>query len=538
KDGLDKKYAFQYSNGIVEPFTLLLPNILGGASANYLVQNQESATYKALAKNPQQANQLARYTSAYWGEQPITAPYYGGVIVVLLFALGVVFADKKYVWWLVSITILGIMLSWGKNFSGFNNFMFDYFPGYNKFRSVTFAMIFPILAMNLLGFIGLEKLLETGLNKQTQKKALIALGSVMGIAIFFFLTGGFGSFKSPIDEQLPVWLVSALKQDRVSLLRADAGRALLFIMASSAIIFMVLKSKLSQNIAWSLITILILIDMWGVDNRVFGENNYGRNPKKDFFVANDADIEIKKDNTHYRVFNLINPWNDARTSYHHHSLGGYHGAKMGRYQDLIETHLAPEMQQLIDSLRAQSFNFNDLEVVNMLNTKYFIAGAEKNAIIPNYNANGAAWLVNDIKNVASANEEIQALNGINTKTTAIVNTTNFNIQTNTYNRNGNINLEEYTPNYLRYKASISGLSFAVFSEIYYPKGWSATIDGTPIDIIQTNYVLRGLEIPAGEHVIEFRFAPKTYAIGNPIMLVSSLLILLAFGGSIFMSLKE
>lgn len=538
KEGLDKDYAFHYSNGIIEPFTLLLPNILGGASSNFLVQDQESATYKALTQNPEQANQLARYTSAYWGQQPVTAPYYAGIVIVLLFALGVAFADKKYVWWLVSVSILGIMLSWGKNFSEFNYLMFDHFPGYNKFRSVTFAIIFPILAMNLLGFLGLEKLLKEGLNKQTQKKALIALGSVVGVVFLFLLTGGFGSFKSPIDEQLPVWLVSALKQDRISLLRADAGRALIFILASSVIIFMVLKSKLSQNIAWSLITILILIDMWNVNNRVFGENNYGRSPKKDFFVANGADLEIKKDKTHYRVFNLIGPWNEARTSYYHQSLGGYHGAKMRRYQDLIERHLAPEMQQLIDSLREQSFNFNDLGVVNMLNTKYFIAGAEKNAVIPNYNANGAAWLVNNIINVTSANEEIQALNEINTKTTAIVNTTNFHLQTNTYNRNGSINLEEYKPNYLKYKATTSGQAFAVFSEIYYPKGWSVTIDSTPTEIIQTNYVLRGLEIPSGEHIIEFTFAPKAYTIGNPIMLVSSILILLVFGGSIFMSLKE
>lgn len=538
KDGLDKEYAFQYSNGIVEPFTLFIPNILGGGSSNYLVQDTESATYKALTKNPQQANQLARYTSAYWGQQPLTAPYYAGALVILLFAIGVAFADKKYVWWLVSISVIGIVLSWGKNFPGFNNFMFDYFPGYNKFRSVTFAILFPLFAMNLLGFIGLEKLLNQGLNKSTQKKALIALGSIAGVAFILLLTGGFGSFKSPLDEQLPVWLVSAMKEDRIGLLRADALRALIFILLGATLIFLVLKSKLSQAIAWPLFALLIVIDLWNVDNRVFGENNYGRSPKKEFFAANGADLEIKKDKSHYRVFNLINPWNDARTSYHHQSLGGYHGAKMRRYQDLIERHLTPEMQQLIDSLRGQSFDFSGLGVVNMLNAQYFVAGPEKNAVIPNRSSNGAAWLVKNIELVSSADDELKSVGEIETKSTAVVNTNKFDFIQQEYDASGIIRLEEYKPNYLKYSVNANQNAFAVFSEIYYPKGWTATIDGATAEIVQTNYVLRGLEVPQGEHIIEFKFMPRAYSVGDNIMLVSSILVLLLFGGSLFMTLKK
>ena len=367
---------------------------------------------------------------------------------------------------------------------------------------------------------------------------MIALGSVVGVAFILLLTGGFGSFKSPIDEQLPVWLVSAMKEDRIGLLRADALRALIFILLGATLIFLVLKSKLSQAIAWPLFALLMVIDMWTVDNRVFGENNYGRSPKKEFFAVNGADLEIKKDKSHYRVFNLINPWNDARTSYHHQSLGGYHGAKMRRYQDLIELHLTPEMQQLIDSLRGQSFDFSTLGVVNMLNAKYFIAGPEKNAVIPNRSSNGAAWLVKNVQLVNSADDELKTVGEIETKSTAVVNATKFSFIQKEYDASGNIAIKEYKPNYLKYSVNSNAKGFAVFSEIYYPKGWTATIDGAPAEIVQTNYVLRGVEVPQGKHIIEFNFVPRAYAVGDNIMLVSSILVLLVFGGSLFFTFKK
>ncbi|WP_185152830.1 YfhO family protein [Fulvivirga aurantia] len=538
--GLNKDYAFQYSNGILEPLTLIIPNYYGGASSNYLVQDEDSQVLKALqrAGDQQTANQLARYTSAYWGNQPLTAPYYAGAIICFLFVIGLVMSDKKYVIWLSVVTALAIILSWGDSFKAFNYFMFDYFPGYNKFRSVTFALTMAFVAIPLLGFIGLEKLLEKGLNKQTQKKLITALGVTGGFCLLVVVFAGMASFTRPGEEQLPAWFLNALSDDREGLMRGDAFRSLIFIVLAGAVAFLRLKKVISYPIMGGIFALLILIDLAAVDSRYFGENNYKRSADRSFFQPTDADKEILKDNGKYRVYNLQGAMNEARTSYHHHSLGGYHGAKMRRYQDLYDHCIQNETQQMIQSLQSGNQDLSGYGVVNMLNTKYLTFGAGKNAIIPNIHANGNAWFVSKIIKANSPDEELSKTCDINTSNQAVVDISKFEIDQTSFNTSGTIALEKYTPNKVSYTANVEQNALAVFSEIYYPVGWKATIDGKEAQILRANYVLRALKIPDGQHKIEFTFEPDSYYVGDKITFASSLLLILLLIGSLGLTLKQ
>lgn len=539
-DGLKKDYAFQYSNGILEPLTLLIPDYFGGASSNYLVQDEESEVLKALqrAGDQQTANQLARYTSAYWGNQPLTAPYYAGAIICFLFILGLFLADKKIAIWLGVITALAIVLSWGDSFKAFNYFMFDYFPGYNKFRSVTFALTMAFVAMPLLGFIGLEKLLSAGLTKETQKKLLIALGSAAGFCLLVVMFAGMASFTKEGESQLPQWFLNALTADRESLMRSDAFRSFLFIIIAAIAIYLRLKDTISYPVTAAILSLAILIDLASVDRRYFGDDNYRRTTDRSFFNPTEADQEIKKDKSKYRVYNLQGAWSEARTSYHHHSIGGYHGAKMRRYQDLYDYCLGNETQEMIQSLQSGNRDLSDYGVINMLNTKYLVYGTQRNAIIRNIHANGNAWLVSSVNKVSSPDDELTTTCDLNTANTAVIDASKFELDQTSFNTGGSIELSSYQPNKLEYKASLEGESLAVFSEIYYPVGWEATINGKPADILRVNYVLRALQLPAGEHQIVFEFKPDSYYLGDKITFASSILLLLVLLGSLGISIKN
>ena len=540
-DGLKRDYAFQYSNGIFEPLTLIVPHILGGSSANFLVLDQKSNVFKALNRSGDQqlANQLSRLTSAYWGKQPSTAPYYAGAIICFLFALGIAFADKKLTIWLLSVTVFCIMLTWGHNFQAFNYFMFDYFPGYNKFRSVTFAITIAMIAIPLLGFVGLEQLLKKGWNKATQRKFLIALAATGGLCLLLWLFAGMASFTRTGEDQLPVWFLEALRDDRRGLLRADALRSLGFILAGAAAIFFHLKGKISFPLFSGLLALLVLLDLWFIDHRYFNESNFVRKSSRSFIQATDADKEIKKDRAlSYRVYNLQGAFSEARSSYHHKSLGGYHGAKIRRYQDLVDYCIDNETREVIQTLQGGSQDLSASGVLNMLNTKYLTFGSAKNAFVRNSQANGNAWLVTNIQQVESPDDELNAVCGLDTKTTAVVDVSKFPLEQTRFNPQGQVTLTEYRPNYLKYEAELTGNSFVVFSEIYYPKGWQATIDGEPVEILRANYVLRALELPQGKHTIEFTFAPRAYYVGNKVILASSVLLLLVLLGTAFLELKK
>lgn len=537
--GLDKAYAFQYSNGIWEPMTLLIPNFYGGATASYLVQDPESKTYQALMRSgdEQTANQLAPYTRSYWGPQMNTAPYYAGALVCLLFAIGIAFAEKKYVAWLVPVSVLGVMMSWGSSFESFNYFLFDYLPAYNKFRSVTFALLLILFAMPLFGLLGLEKLLTQSWT-DVKKKLIWPVSLVGGLCLLLAITGGFGSFLAEGESQLPVWLTKALQEDRTSLLRSDAWRSFWFILIFSVVVWASLQRYVKEYVVAIAFSLLMVIDLAGVDSRYFTKENYVRKRGNTFFTATEADTEILKDKTHYRVYNLQGTFSEARTSYFHQSIGGYHGAKMRRYQDLYDSVLFKETNRFISDLQAGTPRFDSYHVMNMLNVKYVTYGNERNNVIPLPSTNGAAWFVKDVLKVNSPTEELNALQTTNTKTTAVIDASAFEVGVLQADSTASIKLVNYKPNQLTYESSSSADGLAVFSEIYYPKGWVATIDGKEASILRANYVLRALTIPAGKHTIVFEFKPAPYYIGNKVSMASSWLVLVLVLGTVGWSLRK
>ncbi len=540
KSGLSKDYAFQYSNDPWGPMTILIPNFLGGGYGHFLVQDEDSEVLKALQRSGdnQVANQLARYSSSYWGEKP-PAPYYMGAIVCFLFVIGILFADKKYSVWLVSVALFGILLSLGDSFKSFNYFMFDYFPGYNKFRSVTFTIIMVFTAMPLLGFIGLEKLLAAGWTKEVKKKLFIALGVVGGLCMLVILFAGIASFTNAGESQLPVWFTNALSADRESLMRGDAIRSLIFIALSFAIIYLYLKNKIQYAVFSLILVLLMLIDVVVVDKRSFGDNNYRRTSDKTFITPTAADKEIKKDQSHYRVYNLQpDAMSEARTSYHHSSLGGYHGAKLRRYQDFYTQCVEGQRDALIKGIQSGEMDFSGYSAINMLNAKYLTFGPDKNQFITNDKVLGNAWLVGNVELVNNPDEELAETCQINPSLTAVIDQSKFKLGTTSFSQQGSIKVKEYGLNHIVYEANVSGEALAIFSEIYYPKGWVAAVDGKETEILRANFILRALEIPAGKHTIVFEFKPVAFTVGNKITFASCLVLLLLVLGSVGYSVKK
>jgi len=541
--GLSKDYAFAYKYGVGESIALFIPNIYGGTSTSYFVQDPESESYKALAKSGdnETANQLAGYTSAYWGPQGFTGgSYYAGAIVCFLFILGIVFGEKKYIWWLVPLSALSLMLSWGDSFSTFNYFMFDYFPGYNKFRSVNFALVIILFSMPLLGLLGLENLLKQGWNKTTQKKLIWPVALTVGVSLVLIMVGGVGSFLKPEDAQLPAWFKVALKNDRVSLLRADAWRAIWLILVFCAALFALLKNYINKSIIYPVIVLLMVIDLGFVDSRYFSKEKYVRKRENTTFAPTPADEEILKDKSYYRVYDIQGAFADARTSYFHNSIGGYHGAKMRRYQELYDSGIAKNTQQLFQDAQQGAPQFNKYGVLNMLNAKYMVYGTDKEQIIGNPLANGPAWFVKELVLVNNATEELNKTAEVNTRDQAVIDQSKWKLSNSLIIADSiaQIKLVENKPPYMKYESESASNGVAVFSEIFYPKGWHAFVDGKEVTILRANYVLRALEVPAGKHTIEFKFEPKPYTVGNNITMASGWILLIVVLGSLVASLKK
>ncbi|MDA1121188.1 MAG: YfhO family protein [Bacteroidetes bacterium] len=398
---------------------------------------------------------------------------------------------------------------------------------------MTFTIIIAIVGLILGGFTGLEKLFTLGFNKANQNKLLIAFAVTGGFALLATIFAGMGSYVGGIDARLsgsgyPDWLLEAIRLDRESLLRADAFRSFVFVALAFVTIYFGLKNNSVLKYSIMGIAFLVLIDMFFVDRRYLDSKDFTRNPEREFFAETAADKLLKTDpDNHFRVLYLPNPFNDARTSYHHRSIGGYHGAKLRRYQDIVENHLDTEMNELIEMVKAGNTSFTAQGVLNMLDTRYFIAGLDQKGIIPNGHANGAAWFVQAVKKVSSPDEELVDIGNANTKMIAVVDTTKFEVHDSEgYFTAGTIDLVQNYPNHLVYNVDASGQVFAIFSEIYYPEGWIATINGIEAPIIRANYLLRALEIPQGKHKVEFKFEPASYVIGNKIMMSFGLLMLI------------
>lgn len=538
-DGIGKEAAFSYNYDIVEPMTLLIPNFLGGWGSNYLVSDRDSETYKALSRstNQQEANELMYFSSPYWGPDT-SAPYYAGAIIVFLFVAGIFLSDRFYSWWLLPVSIFAIMLCWGSNFAAFNYVMFDYLPGYNKFRSVTFAIIIPLFAMPLLGMIGLENLMSGKFDARTKKQLMIAGGITGGICLFFLLFAGMLSFLSDNDKManLPQWFLSALVDDRKSLLRSDAFRSLAFIAAAFIVIYFQLWKKVPPLAFYAFLIFMITMDIAMVDKRGLTKDNYKRKRAAESFVPTAADQAILKDTSYYRVYNLQGAFTEARTSYFHHSIGGYHGAKIRRYAELNDSCLVSESQKLIANIQGGQMDMKQYGVINMLNIKYIVFGSEADNIIPNPSANGPAWFVTRALTAANANEALAATCTINSKAEAVIE--GGGVSPAAYDSSATIRLLSHGPRKLRYESNSTTDGLGVFSEIYYPIGWKATIDGREAPILRANYVLRALNVPAGKHLIEFSFDPPAYVAGNAITSIFSWVVLLVLIGSIGVSLRK
>lgn len=539
KDGLSKPYAFMYSNGLTDPFTLFIPNALGGNQPLDSDSHMADALRKAGATEAQVTQTLRNpQLRPYWGSESATT-YYAGAIMLFLCIVGVFFVERRYVIWLLAVAILGILLSYGRNFSAFNYLLFDYFPGYNKFRSVTFTIIMPIFGIILLGMLGLEKLFAQKLNKTTQKKILIALGSTAGVALLLSVIPGVLGFKSPFDAQLPVEYANALQDDRKSLFRADAFRAFIFITLFALVYSLYYINKIGKGLMYGAMILLGILDVGLVASRFLADSNFKRSPRQQFFAESNADRFVKQNRQlGDRVIDLTSQFYGARTAYHHHTINGYHGARLRRYQELIDKNILPEVQSAVNNIRSGNNSFQSFEVLNMLNTRYLIINpnSDQGALV-NASANGAAWFVNQLIKVKDADGEFSAMDSLNSKTEAIVNTDQFELSQTTLGSQGSIQLNEYHPGFWRYTSSNPQDGFAVFSEVYYPKGFKVTIDGKPAEMLRANYVLRALEIPAGTHEIVFEFKPRIYGTGTIVMKIFSIVVVLLFLASIYVSLK-
>ncbi|HOK60376.1 MAG: YfhO family protein [Tenuifilum sp.] len=533
--GLDKDYATQWSYGIAETFNLLIPNLMGGSST--MDVGEKSETFRFLRQNGVpygQASSIAQNLPTYWGPQPSTSgPVYLGAIVVFLFVFGMFILKGRFKWFLFGITVLAIMLSWGKNFNFLTDLFLNYFPFYNKFRTVSMILVIVELTIPLLGILALKEIVDGKVTKDDFWKSFKwSVGLVGGICLLFLLLGkGMLSFSGSIDNQLgwPKEIVEVMRKDRQALMWNDAFRSLFFVLAGAVTIALYYMKKLKPTLFFALLGLLITVDLWVVNKRFMDNKNFELPQQVEApFTPTDADKQILADNDpNFRVFNLtVSPFNDASTSYFHKSIGGYHGAKLRRYQDLIDFHLSK----------------GNIAVFNMLNTKYIIQpGKEGPVAVYNPDALGHAWFVDSVKVVNIADEEIEALNGFNPKSIAVVDK-RFEQYLRGFEQGksgqGKIELTEYRPNRLKYRSDSPVSQLAVFSEIYYPKGWQAYLDGTPADHFRVNYVLRAMQIPAGNHEIEFVFDPPMWKKGMYIDLASSLLLILTFVGWVSFSLYK
>ena len=508
KDGLDIKYATDWSYGKAETLTLLIPNFMGGASGYNVGEN--SVLYDELVKArvpKSSAKQFCQGAPTYWGEKMFTSgAVYVGAIICFLFVLGLLIVPGPYKWGLLFATIASILLAWGKNFMPLTEWFFYHFPMYNKFRAVESILVIAELTIPLLGFMGLQKLWESKEEKSKySKEILIAGGITAGICLIVALFGGamFG-FTSSYDNQ---WkgqvgdeIYRMIIDQRVSMMKADAWRSFGLVVAAAVVVWLYIKDKLKSGFALGIIAALILVDLVPVDRRFFGSKDFVS--KKDgnrYFAIQPWEEQILQDKSlDYRVLNLTaNTFNDARTSYRLKSIGGYSAVKLRRYQDLIDEHIS-------------KMNWS---VLNMLNTKYIVT---QQGVYPNPDAMGNAWFVNEVLFVPTPDDESAALNTLDLRKSAVADELFREVLScsGKPSEGDEIRLTKYLPDQLDYAYQLSEERVAVFSEVYYPKGWHLYCDGKEIPIGRVNYTLRAAVLPAGSHTLHMEFVPDALAIDN------------------------
>lgn len=565
--GLDYEYAMRWSYGITETLTFLMPNIYGGKSGLKIDKDNEIA-------RKYQTNILP----LYWGDQPGTSgPVYVGAIICFLFILGLFVVEGRMKWWLLAATLVSCMLAWGRNMGAFNEFIYNALPAYNKFRAPSMALIIAQFTMPLLAMLGLHRIYNRDTFKLKpefiSRSILIAGGVTAGIALSFWALGPeILSFTGKGDARYDPNVVNDFKELRIDLMRADALRAFGLVAVSAALLWLYSKNKMKWPIVIAILVGLSLADMWSVNKRYVDDSAFVEKRQTAAPQPSPVDRQIMQDDDpYYRVFNASGvdpqnrnswegPFNESRTAYFHNAVGGYHAAKLRRYQDMITKHIQLEMVQAVspflrnttDSIKLQTLS--GIHVLNMLNTKYFImtppatrdnpqGGAPFS--IENPFAMGNAWFVSGLRKVNGPDAEIAAVGEIDPREEAVIDVDKFGSFVEGFNASADpsatIEMTSYAPNKLVYQATTSKEMLAVFSDVYYnggTKGWNMYIDGTKTPHLRVNYILRAGRIPAGTTTIEFRMEPRSYQVGEAISLISSIILILAALGIIFLEVKK
>lgn len=558
--GLNRDYITQWSYGIGETWTLLVPNFKGGASVP-LAAN-ETAMKKA---NPLYSNIYTQLTQ-YFGEQPMTSgPVYVGAFVLFLFILGCFIVKGPMKWALLGATVFSILLSWGKNFMPLTDLFIDFVPMYNKFRAVSSILVIAEFTIPVLAILALKRILdEPEVLKHERNGLIISTVLTFGVALILWIWPSFMGnefipgqemqmLQSALSPNELAPLVSNMSEMRAAMVSADALRSMLFIAIGLCILYFFITGKLQKKYTIGAIALLCLVDMWGVNKRYLNDEQFvPQSIKQTSFVQTPADQYILQDkDLDYRVLNLTgSTFNENNTSYWHKSIGGYHAAKLRRYQEMIDYHISPEIQAAYSEIAQaagamDSVDASKFRVLNMLNTKYFILPAGRNGEalpIQNPYAYGNAWFVNNIRYAKNANEEIETLFDIDPKESAVVDK-QFKealkgVTSAKTDSLSAITLTSYSPNHLVYETANNYDGIAVFSEIYYPDGWKVTVDGKPATLARANYILRALYLPAGKHVVEMTFDPQSLHTTEAIAYGALILLLIAIIGAITLTIRK
>ena len=526
QQGLAIDYATAWSYGKGETFNLLIPNLYGGSSQGGF--SDDGPVAEVLQGYQASPSQLP----AYWGPQPMTSgPVYVGAVALFLAVLGLFVLRGRSKWWILAVMVLAIMLSWGSNFMGLTKIFFYHFPMYNKFRTVSMILVIVEWCVPLLGALMLQRLWTGDVERERLMRGLKgATGVVGGIALLFLIFGGMLlSFAGEMDSQLPADVASAMRDERAAMMRADAFRSLVFVLLGAGTVWLFAADRIKRSLLVVLLSVWVVADMIPVDWRYLNRHSFVDATATDI-APTAADRQILADTASepgFRVMNMaVSPFNDATTSYFHRSVGGYHGAKLHRYQDLIDRHLQPMHRNVYD----------------MLNTRYFIVADRQTGALSaelNPTANGAAWFVDSVQWVSTPDAEIAALEGLDTRRVAVVDrkfTSSLRGVVASADSTASIRLVDYRVNRLQYRYTASHEGVAVFSEIYYPHGWTATIDGKEAPYFRADYLLRAMVLPAGSHTVEFQFRAPHYQSLTTLTRICSwtlLVALVAAGGGLY-----
>ena len=578
ESGMDKESMLMWSYGKMETLNLFIPRLMGGSSNEEGSDKMMARVQEMVQENVTSQSEMDRISKGfssltYWGEQPGTSgPAYQGAVVCFLAILGFFFAWKKYRYWILGASILTIFLAWGSNFMALSDFFIDFVPFYNKFRAPSSILVVVELLFPLIAMIGLYRFFNSNEKTETTSENILTeeyktkilkyvSASVLGIILLLLVFGKsiLGFHTDSEKTYLPPYLLDFLVDERFKMFRIDAIKAIVYVAITAGVLFLSLKKKLSQNIAIIVIGLVSLFDLWSVNKRYLNNDNFvdkafaenpfqtensdllmqkvGENSNLQSLLANakinqTLETIAEKDKTHYRIYNqTLGTFSETNTSYFKSSIGGYHAVKLRRYDDLINEYFSK-----MDTVRIP-------KILNMLNTKYMIFGnAEKPDAVVNPNANGNAWFVSNVKFVENPNEEIKQIGEIDSKKVAIISKDDqkyFEGKQLAADSTAILNLTKYQPNELEFKTQSKTPQLAVFSEIYYPKGWKMLIDGNEVPYIKANYLLRAVHVPAGNHVLKMVFEPAVIAKGKMISMIAfGLFLLLSLGGIFFLYRKR